>query len=63
MVKEVITREEKRRVLEAWWRNFKKCREMKNGEWCVVKWREVMCSEVEWSEVKWSEIVIWDGMY
>ena len=34
------------RVSEAWWRNVQKYRDVKNGDWSVVK-----CSAVKWSEV------------
>jgi hypothetical protein len=32
----------------SWWWNVQKCREVKNGEWSVVKWREGKGSEVKW---------------
>jgi hypothetical protein len=41
---------EKWRILEAWWRNVQKCRGVKNGEWSVVKWRDVMwCDDLYWN--------------
>jgi len=45
-VRNVIISEKKWRVFEAWWQNVKTWREIKNGEWSVVK-----CSEVKWSEM------------
>jgi len=55
-VKKVIISEVKWRVFETWWRNIQKCRKVKIGEWCVVKWSEVMWSEVKWGKEKWSEV-------
>ena len=55
--RELIVSEEKWRVFEKWWRNVQKCRDVKNGEWSVVK-----CSEVNSREVKWSDVMILDDM-
>ena len=45
-VRKVIISEEKWRVFETWWRNVQKCRDVKNGEWSIVKCKKVMWSEV-----------------
>ena len=42
-VRTVIESEEKWRVFEVWWHNVQNWREVKNGEWIVVK-----CTEVKW---------------
>ena len=50
---------EKRRVVEAWWRNVQKCRKVKNGEWCDVN--EGKGCEVKWSgDLGWNVCIITD---
>jgi len=55
--RKVIISEEKWRVLDGWWRNVQKYREVKNGDWNVVKWSDVKWSQVKWCEMKSSEVM------
>jgi len=41
------------RVVDGWWRNVQKCKEVKNGQWSVVK-----CREVKWSDDFWWNVCI-----
>jgi len=52
----VIVREDKCRVIEAWWGNVQKCMDVNNGKWSVVRCSELKLCEVIRRQVKWSVV-------